>query len=183
MEAKDWRQGVFMGASMRTYDSETKRVEPDPFAMRGYLGLNFGTYLRHWLSLSLRPGLQMPKIFHVNWFRKTSEGRLIWPGFAENCRILDWIMRRCDNEPCAKPNNLGYLVPTEGSLNVNGMPAPIPDWKSLFDMDKTFWTNELSSIRQFFEDQLPIDLPSPIMSELSNIMRHHEDGVKSSGSV
>ncbi len=75
----------------------------DPFAMRPFFGYNFSHYVNHWLSFEKRPGLRLPKIFHVNWFRKSeSDGQYLWPGFGENSRVLDWICKRVDGEDVAK---------------------------------------------------------------------------------
>ena len=70
----------------------------DPFAMRPFFGYNFGRYLEHWLSMDGRKGVRLPRIFHVNWFRRDEAGRFLWPGFGENARVLDWICRRLDGE-------------------------------------------------------------------------------------
>jgi len=163
MEAGDWNQGIFLGASMRTLDNDSNKLMQDPFAMRAYFGLNLGTYLRHWLSFGLRKGLNRPKIFEVNWFRTNNNGRLLWPGFAENSRVLDWIFRRLEGEQCAEINKLGLGVPArENGLNTNGLNSF--DWDALFGLDKDFWERELDAPRKFFDDYLPIDLPSPTHS-------------------
>ena len=67
---------------------------------------NFGDYLEHWLSFD-RSGIQLPKIFHVNWFRKGTDGKFLWPGFGENCRVLDWIFQRVENQDCAVESAIG----------------------------------------------------------------------------
>ena len=90
--------------------SPAKTIMHDPFAMRPFFGYNFGDYLSHWLKLGQKDGAQLPKIFHVNWFRKSPSGGFLWPGFGENSRVLDWIVRRCDNEDIAKQTAVG-LVP------------------------------------------------------------------------
>ena len=91
----------------------------DPFAMRPFFGYNFGHYLQHWLDMN-QEGRQMPKIFHVNWFKKNDQGKFIWPGFGENSRVLEWIIRRCGDEQIYKETPIGR-VPADGSLNMNGL--------------------------------------------------------------
>ena len=101
-EARDWAHGVFMGAALKSEataaaEHKGKMVMHDPFSMRPFFGYNFGHYLDHWLSLPERAGkINLPKVFMVNWFRKASQGGFLWPGFGENVRVLDWIMKRCD---------------------------------------------------------------------------------------
>lgn len=110
-ESFDWAHGVFIGASMRSEataaaEHKGKVIMHDPFAMRPFFGYNFGHYLQHWLNFGRKDNLKLPKIFHVNWFRKGEDGQFLWPGFGENCRVLDWICRRVDHEDCAKVNTV-----------------------------------------------------------------------------
>uniref|UniRef100_A0A1I8AVF9 Phosphoenolpyruvate carboxykinase [GTP] n=1 Tax=Steinernema glaseri TaxID=37863 RepID=A0A1I8AVF9_9BILA len=103
-ECFSWRHGVFTGASLRTEpsaaavsDKSPEAGDPlvaDPMGMRAFMGYNFADYLKHWLALE-KPGRKMPKIFGVNWFRTSDKGELLWPGFAENIRVLEWIQKRC----------------------------------------------------------------------------------------
>ena len=150
-----------------------KQLMHDPFAMRPFFGYNFGDYLQHWLNFS-KPGHpqnnphglnQMPKIFHVNWFRRDSQtGDFLWPGFGENCRVLDWICRRIDNEPCAERSAIGFL-PTAGALNLNGLKHR-PDERRLFQLNKQFWQQEVEAIERYFDEQLPHDLPVQVREQL-----------------
>ena len=85
--------------------------------MRPFLGYNFGDYLTHWLSFADDKRNVLPKIFHVNWFRKDSNGKFLWPGFGENCRVLDWIMRRINEENIIERTPIGF-VPKAGSIDL-----------------------------------------------------------------
>lgn len=110
-EAFDWTHGVFIGASMRSEATAAAEfagnvVMHDPFAMRPFFGYNFGNYLNHWLDLQNRD-VKLPKIFHVNWFRRHATGVFIWPGFGENSRVLEWICRRIDGEDIADKSVIG----------------------------------------------------------------------------
>ena len=105
-ESFDWAHGVFVGASMRSEataaaEHQSKAIMHDPFAMRPFFGYNFGHYLQHWLSFDNNYKLKLPKIFHVNWFRKAEDGQFLWPGFGENSRVLEWICRRINHENVA----------------------------------------------------------------------------------
>lgn len=114
----------------------------DPFAMRPFFGYNFGQYLAHWLSME-SPKRQMPKIFHVNWFRKGKDGKFLWPGFGENSRVIDWIFRRLDDEDdCVQECPIG-LIPKENALNLDGLKQEV-DMRELFDLPKDFWMQEVS---------------------------------------
>ena len=100
-QAKNWEHAVFIGASMRSEataaaEHKGKEIMNDPFAMRPFFGYNFSDYIRHWLSLD-KPNHQLPSVFHVNWFKKNKEGKFVWPGFGENIRVLDWILRRSNS--------------------------------------------------------------------------------------
>ena len=114
-ESFNWSHGVFVGASMRSEataaaEHKGKVLLHDPFAMRPFFGYNFGHYLKYWHSIQERPGLTLPKIFHVNWFRKDADGKFIWPGFGENSRVLEWIFKRVDNEDIAQSTPIGKAV-------------------------------------------------------------------------
>lgn len=140
----------------------------DPFAMRPFFGYNFGDYLKHWLSFGQKEGLVLPKIFHVNWFRKGGPNNsFLWPGFGENARVLDWIVRRCNNEDIAKKTAIGY-VPKFDSLNLEGLEEPI-DLDALFSLPREFWENEVNAIYKYFDEQVNDDLPKEIMGELKNL--------------
>lgn len=170
-EARDWKHGVFVGASMRSEataaaEHKGKVVMHDPFAMRPFFGYNFGDYLQHWLSMENRSS-NLPKIFHVNWFRKSSDGKFLWPGFGENSRVLDWILRRLENEDCAKETAIG-LIPKENAIDLSGLQEDI-DMKELFSLSKPFWTEEASAIEKYFQEQVGKDLPAEIEKQLKQL--------------
>ncbi|XP_022092114.1 phosphoenolpyruvate carboxykinase, cytosolic [GTP]-like isoform X2 [Acanthaster planci] len=177
-EALNWQHGVFVGAAMRSEataaaEHKGKVIMHDPFAMRPFFGYNVGQYFQHWLHFQHKPGLKLPKIFHVNWFRTSEEGKFLWPGFGENIRVLDWILKRCNGEDIAKKSAIG-LVPKEGTLNVHGLDVEPEDMYELFHLPKGFWMEEVQQIRKYFDDQVNVDLPEGVMSELNSL----EDRVK-----
>jgi len=108
----------------------------------------------------------LPKIFHVNWFRKGSKsGKFLWPGFGENSRAIDWIMRRVEGDPnIAEKSPIGWL-PKEGSINMSGLKVPV-NWQELFSVPKEFWLKETEAIGKFLEEQVGEDVPARIRSEL-----------------
>ena len=144
-----------------------KVIMHDPFAMRPFFGYNFGHYLDHWLSFQSNTDLILPKIFHVNWFRKGSNGGFLWPGFGENARVLDWIFRRVSGEDCIQESAVGYL-PKEGSINLSGLKDNV-DMESLFDLPKDFWKKEVEELQTYFEEQVNTDLPDAIQKELKQL--------------
>uniref|UniRef100_L7WFW7 Phosphoenolpyruvate carboxykinase [GTP] n=1 Tax=Colias meadii TaxID=72251 RepID=L7WFW7_COLME len=173
VEARDWAHGVFMGASMRSEATAAaehagKVVMHDPFAMRPFFGYNFGEYLRHWLSMP-QAGRQMPKIFHVNWFRKDSEGKFLWPGFGENSRVLDWVLRRCEEEDCHVETPLGY-IPKENALNTKDLGNI--NMKELFSIPKEFWLQEADAIGKYFKEEVGEDLPNEMWDQLMTLKKN-----------
>ncbi|XP_028392701.1 phosphoenolpyruvate carboxykinase, cytosolic [GTP]-like isoform X2 [Dendronephthya gigantea] len=171
-EAFNWQHGVFVASSMRSEataaaEHKGKVVMHDPFAMRPFFGYNFANYMEHWLSFQDKPNLNLPKIFHVNWFRKGNDGKFLWPGFGENTRVLDWILRRCDGqEDIAAPSPIG-LLPKNNSLNLDGLGEI--NMRELMSVPKDYWLKEVEAIRNYFHDQLSTDIPSAIVDELNNL--------------
>ncbi|KAH8384566.1 hypothetical protein KR093_001378, partial [Drosophila rubida] len=169
-EARDWTHGVFVGAAMRSEataaaEHKAKVIMHDPFAMRPFFGYNFGDYLAHWMSMEQRG--QVPKIFHVNWFRKGSDGRFLWPGYGDNSRVLDWIFRRVQGERCYEESAIGRL-PSKGALNVTGLAESV-DLAQLFELPKAFWQQEVAEIEQYFEAQVGGHLPPAVASQLAEL--------------
>ncbi|NWZ64248.1 PCKGC protein, partial [Acrocephalus arundinaceus] len=167
-EAFNWKHGVFVGAAMRSEataaaEHKGKIIMHDPFAMRPFFGYNFGKYLAHWLSMAHRPAAKLPRIFHVNWFRKDSQGKFLWPGFGENSRVLEWMFNRIEGKASAKPTAIGY-IPTEAALNLKGLEDV--NLTELFEISKELWEKEVEEIKQYFEVQVNADLPYEIEREL-----------------
>ncbi len=135
----------------------------DPMAMRPFIGYNFGHYLQHWLDMNSM-GRQMPKVFHVNWFRLNDKGKFLWPGFGENIRVVDWICRRLDGEDVAMPSPVG-LLPKPGTINVRGLKEPV-DMEELFSLPKPYWVEDTRETKQFLSEQVGCDLPEAIREQL-----------------
>lgn len=180
-EANSWSHGVFIGSAMRSEataaaEHKGKVIMNDPFAMRPFFGYNFGDYLKHWLSMEDRAaavGGNTPKIFHVNWFRKNDQGKFLWPGFGENSRVLDWVLRRIDGEECYQQTPIGR-IPTPGAINIEGLGQRV-DEKQLFSIPKKFWQNEVEEIKQYYDNQLPHDLPEEIGKQWQELKSRVED--------
>ncbi len=135
----------------------------DPFAMRPFFGYNAGDYMAHWLSMLNHKHYKLPKIYHVNWFLKNSQGKFIWPGYGENARVLEWIFRRLNGEDCFEKTAIGN-VPKLDSINTDGLKGI--DMKSLFNVPKDFWVQECKEIKKYFDEQLSTDLPEGVAAEL-----------------
>ncbi|PFX19618.1 phosphoenolpyruvate carboxykinase, cytosolic [GTP]-like [Stylophora pistillata] len=168
-EAFNWQHGVFIASSMSSEataaaEHQGKNVMRDPFAMRPFFGYNFGKYMEHWLSLGNKPNHKLPRIFHVNWFRLDENNKFLWPGFGENSRVLEWVLRRCDGEDIAEPSPIGF-IPKNDSINAEGLGEL--NMKELFSIPKDYWLEECRSLRQYYEEQLGDDLPNAVRDELN----------------
>ena len=160
-EAHDWTHGVLVGAGMasETTAAATGKVgvvRRDPMAMKPFCGYNYGDYFAHWLSFD-RPGAQLPKIFHVNWFRKDANGKFLWPGFGDNLRVLEWMLKRVSGECDAVETPIG-LLPDAQDLNTAGLHLPDGALDTLLDVGLDGWRAEMAGIGDYlaeFGDHLP----------------------------
>ena len=158
----NWQHGVFVGASMASERTAAQygklgEVRRDPMAMLPFCGYNMGDYFGHWLETGKKL-TNPPRIFHVNWFRADERGKLPWPGFGENLRVLDWIVRRCyQGEADAKETPIGY-VPTPGAIDMSGLDVPAKVMEQLLSVSPDNWADDLKNIEEFFTrfgDRLP----------------------------
>jgi phosphoenolpyruvate carboxykinase (GTP) len=166
-EAFDWEHGVFMGstvASEGTAAAENRvgELRRDPFAMLPFCGYNMGDYFAHWLRIgaSASDPAKLPRIFFVNWFRKDTNGKFIWPGFGENSRVLKWIVGRLEGTAHANETAIGR-VPAKSSLDVGGLGLSDDQLETLLTVNHDVWREEASLIPAFFErfgDHLPKEL-------------------------
>jgi len=160
-EAKDWAHGVLVGASVasETTAAATGKVgivRRDPMAMKPFCGYNYADYWAHWLSFTERTN-QLPKIFHVNWFRRDADGSFLWPGFGENLRVLRWIIDRCENRVEANEQAIGFL-PQPDDIDLDGLDVSAQTLEQLLHVDAQQWREELDGVGEYlqqFGDRLP----------------------------
>ena len=137
-------------------------------AMRPFCGYHMGDYFRHWLSMPGRTTAEkLPQIFYVNWFRKTPEGRWLWPGFGENSRVLRWIFERTEGQGKAVETPIGYL-PTLDAVDRTGLNVSDADMEELLRVDKEAWLEEVESIRTHFRT-FGGRLPAPLWAQLEGL--------------
>jgi phosphoenolpyruvate carboxykinase (GTP) len=167
-EARDWRHGVLVGASVASETTaaavgQVGVVRRDPMAMQPFCGYNFGDYWRHWLSVGERL-TRAPRIFHVNWFRRDAQGKFLWPGFGENLRVLAWMLDRCAGEAHATDAGIG-LLPRPQDLNTQGLAIDPQTLRALLAVDASQWQQELAETRAYLE-QYGQRLPAELIGEL-----------------
>jgi len=165
-EARSWRQGVFLGSIMASETTAAAtgavgRLRRDPFAMLPFCGYNLGDYLGQWLHVgaSADPA-KLPRLYYVNWFRKSPDGRWLWPGFGDNSRVLAWIFGRVAGTAEARETMLG-LVPADGAIDVEGLDVSPDDMAELLRVDVEEWRAEVPSIEEHYTnlgDRLPVEL-------------------------
>ncbi len=156
----DWTHGTYIGSavSSETTAAATGAVgvlRHDPMAMKPFIGYNVGDYWAHWLEMGEKLGDKAPKIFNVNWFKQDEEGNFMWPGFGDNMRVLDWIIKRCDDEIDADETAIGYL-PKKGDINLEGLEDEVTDevMDKLLAVDKELWTAEIAEMRRYYKDDI-----------------------------
>ncbi len=178
-EAFSWNHGTFLGASLSSEmtaaaKGEIGKLRHDPFAMLPFCGYNMAHYFKHWIEIGEKASSKLlPKIFHVNWFRKSKEGEFLWPGFGENSRVLKWIFQRISEEVKGKVSPLG-IIPEEGELDLSGLDLSLDVFRSLFDINDEKWQEEIDELKKYFR-QFGDDLPKEIDEELQGLEKRISD--------
>ena len=163
-QSKDWKHGVLVGAGVASETTAAAAgqigvTRRDPMAMKPFCGYNFADYWSHWLSFAEKSE-SLPKIFHVNWFRRDSDGNFLWPGFGDNLRVLRWIIDRCEGRSGATETAIGYL-PGPGDIDISGLDLEPSTMESLLNLDKEKWRQEMQEIGKYLEEygsRLPQEL-------------------------
>ena len=170
-QARDWKHGVFIGATISSEktaaaEGTVGELRRDPFAMLPFCGYNMADYFGHWLKVGQKLRFdRAPRIFQVNWFRKGTDGRFLWPGFGDNARVIDWIIRRLDNEVGAVESPIGRLPRTE-DLDLDGIDVPQADLDELFAIDPALWLHEADLTEEFYRT-FDGRVPAPLWAELA----------------
>ena len=170
VRSRSWEHGVFIGATISSEQTAAAEgpigvLRRDPFAMLPFCGYNMADYFAHWLSFGDSvPREKLPQIFQVNWFRKGSDGKFLWPGFGENSRVIDWIISSLEGKAEGIETPIG-LVPKPAELNLEGLGISTDQLAELFDIDPEAWIYEVRSIEQFFA-KFGEKLPAQLAGEL-----------------
>ena len=170
-EARDWTHGVLVGASMASETTAAATgavgvVRRDPMAMKPFAGYNFADYFSHWLSFG-DYGDKLPKIFHVNWFRKGADGKFMWPGFGDNLRVIEWMLRRVEGSADAQETAIGN-VPRASDLNTDGLDIAPDALRQLLHVDEEGWRQEMAAVGEYLQGYGD-RTPSRLMEEQSRI--------------
>ena len=174
-QSKDWNNGVFVGSIMASETTAAATgavgvVRRDPMAMRPFCGYHMGDYFQHWIDMGKKVKNQ-PKIFNVNWFRLDDEGHFLWPGFGDNMRVLEWIIKRCEGKVDAVETPIGY-VPKPEDINIEGTDVTPETLKEILTVDKETWKKEADGIEEFYKqfgDRLPKELSEALANLKANL--------------
>ena len=174
----DWVHGTYMGSavSSETTAAATGAVgvlRHDPMAMKPFIGYNVGDYWAHWLEMGEKLGDKAPKIFNVNWFKQDENGNFIWPGFGDNMRVLDWIIKRVEGKVDAVETPIGYL-PKKGDINLKGIEDEVTSEveDKLLAVDVDLWKKEIAEMRRYYNDDIKAkggNIPQALFDELDKI--------------
>lgn len=169
-ESHNWQHGVFVGSIMASETTAAASgavgvVRHDPMAMLPFCGYNMANYFKHWLNIG-KNLKNPPKIFNVNWFRLDNEGDFIWPGFGDNMRVLDWILKRCENAIDALDTPIGYM-PKHNDINIDRLDFTKEQLNSILDCNKDVWNEEAKEIENFYKSKFGDTLPVELYQELA----------------
>ncbi|MBE6705691.1 MAG: phosphoenolpyruvate carboxykinase (GTP), partial [Ruminococcaceae bacterium] len=174
-QSRDWQHGTFVGSIMASETTAAATgavgvVRRDPMAMRPFCGYNMGDYFAHWLEMGKKIP-NAPKIFHVNWFRTDDEGNFIWPGFGDNLRVLDWILKRCEGTVDAVETAIGF-VPKADDINIEGLDIDKATIEELLRVDNASWLEDVDNIKEFYAtiDSVGGRMPKELYEELDKLV-------------
>jgi len=162
-EAFDFNHGIYMGATASSeptaaaLDLGGVSLRFDPFAMTPFIGYHAGDYMQHWFDMGDKLGDKAPRCFYVNWFRKTADGKWLWPGFGENSRVLKWMCDRVEGKVGARKTPIG-LMPIDGDLTLDGLDISAKDWAELMKVDTALFKETVINAEKYlatFGDKLP----------------------------
>ena len=177
-QSRDWNNGVFVGSIMASETTAAATgavgvVRRDPMAMLPFCGYHMGDYWAHWLEMGEKLGDKAPKIFNVNWFRTDDNGEFIWPGFGENLRVVEWILKRCFDEADARETEIGYLPKVE-DINLDGIDVDPDTLAGLLSVDRDLWKQETEGIHEFYA-KFGDKLPKALAEELAGLEERLKD--------
>ncbi|MCL2670857.1 MAG: phosphoenolpyruvate carboxykinase (GTP) [Clostridiales bacterium] len=171
-ESFDWKHGVFLGSVMGSeitaavISDKIGQVRRDPFAMLPFMGYNVCDYLQHWLDIGgMADENKLPRIYYVNWFRKTADGRWLWPGFGENSRVLKWIIERVGGKGRAHATAIGNM-PAPEDIDTAGLDISREDMEELLRVDADAWMLEIESIKENYA-KFGATLPEELHAQLA----------------
>jgi phosphoenolpyruvate carboxykinase (GTP) len=162
-QAFNWQHGTFLGSAVSSEQTAAAagvvgKLRRDPFAMLPFCGYNMADYFSYWLSVGENNDEEkLPKIFYINWFRKDKNGRWLWPGYGENCRVLKWIFERCNGADNAVTSPIGFL-PQKGAIDTSGLDISAETMDQLFKIDVAGWLENVEDLRDYykkFDDKMP----------------------------
>ena len=178
-EARDWQHGTFLGSVMGSEKTAAATgslgaLRRDPMAMLPFCGYNMADYWAHWLAIGRHAGAQLPRIYQVNWFRKSPGGDFLWPGYGENGRVLKWIFERCEGTAKAIETPIGNL-PTRDAIDLDGLDEVSPeDLEELLRVDTEGWAAEVRGIEEYYEN-FGDRVPQELRDELATLRKGLED--------
>ena len=172
-EARDWNHGVLVGASVASETTaaaigEAGVLRRDPMAMKPFAGYNFGDYWNHWLAIGAKLK-HPPRIYHVNWFRRDANNKFLWPGFGDNLRVLEWMLKRCNGAAEATETAIGYL-PRAKDLNLAGLDIAASALEQLLSVDASEWRTEAADMGKYM-DEFGARTPAALRAEVQALQQ------------
>lgn len=174
--ARDWNHGVFLGSivgsevTAAALDVKAGTIRRDPFAMLPFCGYNMGEYFKHWIEIGKHEGAKLPKIFYVNWFRKTKDGKWLWPGYGDNSRVLKWVFECCDGKAKTVDTPIGIMPALDAIERPEGVSEE--DMKELLAVDKEGWLREVKDIRENHYPKFGSHLPKELSACLDELEKN-----------
>ncbi|MGO1435255.1 MAG: phosphoenolpyruvate carboxykinase (GTP), partial [Canibacter sp.] len=176
--ARSWNHGVFIGATISSektaaQEGNVGELRRDPFAMLPFCGYNMADYWGHWIEMGEKLGDKAPHIFQVNWFRRGEDGSFLWPGFGDNSRVIDWVLRKVDSDEMGRESEIGVL-PNKDELNLDGITVSDEQFDALFAIDAESWNEECQLTEDYFE-KFGDRVPDALRTELSSLRNRLND--------